>query len=410
MIKIFILNFFIISTLTYLGYLLLETRISNNKFSIFIFLITYICLCTVNYNDNSYNSEIQIFILYLLYVIIQFKGKTLKKLLLIILFSIITAIFEISVGLIFNLNIGFKDISSIKTLSYPIALLFSNILVFIFIFFFRKIKKFYSEISLPMYPWLIFSLPIIIAILIIDINNYYYLLDYNSSLLIIIIGLFISNFILIIIFINTVKNINIKNELESEKYRHQYSQTKYALLDQQYKNNFDLLHNLMNKCYRLNESLKIENYQKAKFQAEELIEITFKQFNTIYTNSVVINTLISNRIDVIKKYNLIINSTIEYNDYTFMDFCDQIDLFSNLLDYSMQEAINSIEYRNIVIKSEKTNNQIIICFQFANNNNKTRESDLISSINHLTNKYGAAISTYSLNEKIHSIIIIFLNN
>lgn len=407
MINLYLSNFFVISALTYLGYLILEFRVTNQKQTIFLFIITFFLMCIINYNGVSNFSAFLMLTLFLLYVFIQFKGNTFNKFLLIISFFIITAISEITVGLILNQNIGFDGDTNINSLSYTFALILSNILILVLIFLFKKIKDIFLQTSLPIYAWLIFILPLTTVILIININNYYDLLEHKSSLLIILFGLFLSNFVFIIVFVNSVRNLNLKNELNLEKYKQHYSQTKYDLLDQQYKINFNLLHTLMNKCYKLEESLNNEDYKNANKQIKELTELTFKEFNTIYSNSVVINTLINNRIETIKKNNLIINSTIEYNNYNFIEFCDQIDLFSILLDYSIKETINSIKYKNIIIKSEKNKNQLIICFQFANNNDKTNEKNLITSVTNLIKKYDATISIYPLNDKISSIVIVF---
>lgn len=94
---------------------------------------------------------------------------------------------------------------------------------------------------------------------------------------------------------------------------------------------------------------------------DKLIDITFKRFNSIYTNSLALNYAVNSKLDELEKNEIHFISTIKYNDFSFLTLELQTEIFSKLLDYGiiLNQSVPKKE-RNIIIKSQKIGQQIII--------------------------------------------------
>lgn len=398
-------NFFILIFITLLGKAFLSFRYQDNKKTILIYAISLLLMSFLNYNGLSNNIAFLVFILLISYVVIQFEGKLLKKLILVISFYILLAISEITTLFILNLLVDLNENTNIQSIKYFSSLIISNSLNFIFVLFYIKIFKFIKANDLPKYTWLILILPLTTITLILNIPNYYLVIQNNISLLFILFGLFIANIISILIFMKAIQSMKYKNELTLTKYREKYSQTKYNLLDNQYKNSFQLLHEILNKCQHLSISLNENKYDKVKEELTNLTELVFKDFNNVYTNSIVLNTLIHEKLSKIKDHNIQISSTIEFNDFNFIDFCDQIDLFGNILDYAIQSVLQSNFDKNIIIKSKLISNQLFLVFQFCTKERKEKDIKLL--IEPILIKYNADFSISSIANQRMSILLHF---
>ena len=56
--------------------------------------------------------------------------------------------------------------------------------------------------------------------------------------------------------------------------------------------NFNFLHDLLHTCNVLNTQLNNDNYLEAKETLEHLTNKTYKEFNAIYSNSIILNYVI----------------------------------------------------------------------------------------------------------------------
>lgn len=310
MINMFISNLFALFILTYVGNSTLNKRFENKYINITLFFLFYTTMCLVNFNKVTNISAIIMLFLFILHIVLTYKDKIFKKIFIIVSVYFIFAVAELLTFLIVNLFMDVNENTLINSFEYSIALIFSNLLVLLLTYLFFKFIKIFKTFSLPKYTWFIFCLPLSTIILIVSLPNYYNIL-HNVNLILVLTGLVISNFVFMIVFVNSLKSIKLKKELELEKYKQLYSQTKYDLLDNQYKSHFNLLHNLMNECYLMKDYFKNNDYEKAKNEFYKVIDIAFTEFNQLYSNSIIFNTLIANRLDIIKENNLSIKSTIQ---------------------------------------------------------------------------------------------------
>lgn len=400
-------DLFVLIILTYFANQFLKFRFPSRYLSLLIFTISYFILLFININGISNNNAKLTLLLFIIYIFIQFKGVFFNKLLVVIHSFVIFSISEICILLIFNMY-GFLNELPIKdSFEYILALISSGLFVILLTKVYLSGVIFFNTTTLPKYSWLIFVLPLSTIILILNISDYSNIIENHTSLALILIGLFLSNIIFILVFINSIKKINLENELKLEKYKQKYSQTKYDLLDQQYRSNFKLIHDIMHKCNSLNNSIESKNLECIKKELNEITTLAFTEFNAVYSNSVIINTLISNRLEILQKNKITIKSTIEYNNFEFMDFCDQIDLFSILIDYAIDNTIKSNEYKTILIKSNIISKQLLISFQFPVTNSKDINQEIKNKIQTFLDKYNGQFSVSKHLDNLISIVIVF---
>lgn len=403
--NLLISNLFVLFILTYAGNSTLNKRFESKYINITLFFIFYTMMCLNNFEKVNNISAFIVLLLFISYILLVYKDKIFKKLFIIIYIYFIFAVAELFTILIMNVFLDLNETTLMNSLEYSIALICSNLLVLLLTHLFFKVINIFKSFSLPKYTWLIFCLPLSTIILIVSLPNYYDIL-HNINLVLVLAGLFISNFVCIFIFINSIKSVKLEKELELEKYKQLYSQTKYDLLDNQYKSHFNLLHNLMNECYLMKDYFKNNDYEKAKNEFYKVIDIAFTEFNQLYSNSIIFNTLIANRLDIIKENNLSIKSTIQYNNFNFIDYCDQVDLFSNLLDFTIEESKNSVNPKNILIKSDLIADQVLIQFIFYRSCSEVDDSNFTSCYN-ILEKYNAILSINNDIDNKTSILLTF---
>ena len=258
----------------------------------------------------------------------------------------------------------------------------------------------------PKYAWLIFILPIITIVLLIDVDDYFKLFNSHINIFVNIIGLALSNLILFIIFLLVINSSNIKLELKIEKQKKEFVKSKAKLLSQHYDYNFQFLHDLLHTCNELDMLLNNSKTKEAMNLLNQLTETTYKEFNAIYSNSFILNYVINNNLNQIIENKIDIKTVIEYNLFDIFDFDTQLSLFEYLINLSITSCIQVTNSdRIIIIKSVKTANKIILKILYSCLS--INESNIKKNINEiLLNKY-SSLSIKELNNSYASILISF---
>lgn len=409
MLSIVIADFIVVLILTYLGNSYFYFKF-NKTCSFVIGTLTYFLICAVNYNGVTISKSRILLVICLIYIFIQFEGKWVKKIFVSLSFFIIITISELIVGIFMNYFYILDETTQRTTLIYIMSLFLSIILTYVFCKILARSNHYLSIKSLPKYAWIMFILPIIVIVLILSVDNYYYLMRKQQVVLIIIIFLALSNFVSVFVFFLFFHSISIKEELESIRHKHELMNERYLLLNKQYDNNFNFLHNLLHKCVSIDRLIKNGDYSGVDTEVENLITTTFKKFNTIYSNSYLLNTIINSKLSIIEDNQIIIKSVMEYNDFSFMNFYQRNELFSILLDIAIDECTKvDIDKRNIIIKSFQYRNQIVIHEMFFCYDSYKKESTIIK-VERILEDLDFHISI-KINENHQvSIIIYFMNN
>lgn len=365
--NIIIVNFISLLLISYIGHSFLKYKFNNLYKNFFIFFCFFLLISIINFNGASPTKAIFILCINIIYVFLIFKGEKINKLLVVIPFYTIQLLSEILVGFllkyVFNINIT----SNPNSKEYYLALFLSTTILSLFSFIYIKLSKYIRINSLPKYTWLIFILPITTILFLVGFDDYFELLETNPNLLFFIILLILSNFIVIIIFFLSVNNTNIKKELEIMQYKESSMNMKYNLLSQHYTNNFNLLHDLLHRCNEINIHLDNKDMDSVNREIHILSDVVFKQFNMIYSNSIVVNYIINNHLNIIIENKINFKSVMLCNDFENISFEEQFEIFNYLIDLGIKTCIEvDTEKRIIILKSMKKHSYTIIQFIYPN--------------------------------------------
>lgn len=136
---------------------------------------------------------------------------------MIIPFFLIQIITELLVGFILGhipiIELTRNVLSFGYVFGIVISIIISILFTFVYVYLLNNIKFHYF----PKYAWLIFILPIITIVLLIDVDDYFKLFNSHINIFVNIIGLALSNLTLFIIFLFAINSTNIKLELQIEK-------------------------------------------------------------------------------------------------------------------------------------------------------------------------------------------------
>ena len=214
--------------------------------------------------------------------------------------------------------------------------------------------------DLPKSTWFIFILPILTIILLVNVADYYVLIKTEPKSFVYIVMLMLLNVIIVIIFLFAFIFSYMKNRLKTALYKEELLNSKFDLLTQHYHYNFHFLHDLLHTCNRINLLLDHDEYIQVKNEMKKLTEQTFKEFNTIYTNSVTLNYIININLNRIKENQINMKTVFEYN-CEFLNFETQLNLFDFLINLSIDCCTKSdITPRTVIFKSKIRSNYFIL--------------------------------------------------
>lgn len=409
------LAFTIAITIGYIGIVGCLNLISSNllnlkytkKATTIICSVIIVLLSCIKITGLSTFKTLIVLLLYFSIVIFCYKGTSLQKSFVILSFSVFTFISELFSTNLIKLFIEINNNSFQESNKFFFAILLSNIILFVltklFIYFYNlfKIK------NLPKTTWVILILPITTLVLILNIQEYFYISRSNSIMIFTIIGLTISNFAIAYYFYKAISSVYYKNQLEIIKIEENHLKKKYELLENHYNHNFKFSHDIFKKNILLKKYLDDKNYSSLKKEIIELIEISFKQFNSIYSNYTVVNSLLNENIDILNQNGIIFQTTIKHNNFSFLKNFDEYQLFDYLIKLGINCALHSKDEKLILLKTEKKGNQIIIKMNFPKSNIEEKDN-IISKIIELAKKYKSVYSLHKdFTNKYESILIIF---
>lgn len=396
-INIVLSNFISIGMLTYVCSKFLKYRFDHFYQCANIFLLPYIIICYINKTSLSNVTTVLIFITQYLYLCIQFKDSFIKKLLIFFHYHLIISFSEfITMFIMIQLD-KLSSSTPIQSMQYTYALIISNIITITLSLVYIRLYKLYAQLTISKKYWLILLLPSSTLLLIFGIQDYYLFVN-NATLFICFIGFILSNIITMGLYIKSLQSITLQNELT-------LSQSKNTLLNQHYETNSILLHTILHKCNVVNQYFKDNNIKDAEKVFQELTSITFQEFNNIYTNSTILNSVINSKLDLLNKHRIQIHSSILYNNFNFMKISEQIDFFSLLLDIAIHETIHS-NHHTILLKSTIISNRLIFNIQFVDNHSNIKNR-LDKDLKAIINLYHMKLDIHSINKKYISVLCIF---
>lgn len=362
MILIYIFDLLSFSLFNYLAYCFLTLRY-NHYVRYIIFILIYFLICLLNFKGITSTKALFVFILYTFYIFIQYSGQFLTHCFVLIPFFTFQIFAEILVGFILSNVFSLPIPLEILTFSHISGLIISFTMLFIFTISYVKIAKYIKFNSLPKYTWLIFIVPLITIILMIAEDQHLHVFKYYPRQYRTIMILYIVSYLLnILIFMMIINTNKIESNLKIEKYKSEALDQKFILMSQHYSYNFNFLHNLIHSYSYINLLFDNKDFESAKTEINALMDKTYKEFNSIYSNSIVLNYLLNMRLNDFKNSHIKCVTTIENEKINFIDFNTQFKLFDYILYISEKQiqCIENDEYKIIVIKTKTIANNLIV--------------------------------------------------
>ena len=319
--------------LAYLAHSFLSPKYNKTK-SLLIFVLFFIPLVFITI-ELKY-----LFILFLYFIVyfLLYKESFIQKALIIIPFYIIQISFEF---LIFHIQTFFNY-------EIILAALFILFFISIYIYILKNLKRLYSL----KYIKFIFIFPILTILWFGDIDCSYFLSTSTSDLFDLL-SIPVLNLLLFIITLLTTNYISLKKQKE-------LFNSKYELLQQHYDYNFKFLHDLLHTCNQLNIQFDNQNYENAKEILSQLTQTTYKEFNAIYSQSLVLNYVINSHLNTFIENNIDIKTTVE-TPLNHLDLQIQFQLFEYLLNFSIDSCLKSDQKNKmIIIKSKEQSNHLFL--------------------------------------------------
>lgn len=319
--------------LAYLAHSFLSPKYNKSK-SLLIFVLLFILLVFITI-ELKY-----LFILFLYFIayFLLYKGSFIQKALIIIPFYIIQISFEF---LIFHIQTFFNY-------EIILAALFILFFISIYIYILKNLKRLYSL----KYIKFIFIFPILTILWFGDIDCSYFLSTSTTDLFDLL-SIPVLNLLLFIITLLTTNYISLKKQKE-------LFNSKYELLQQHYDYNFKFLHDLLHTCNQLNIQFDNQNYENAKEILNQLTQTTYKEFNAIYSQSLVLNYVINSHLNTFIENNIDIKTTVE-TPLNHLDLQIQFQLFEYLLNFSIESCLKSDQKNKmIIIKSKEQANHLFL--------------------------------------------------
>lgn len=413
MMILLIVNALTLGLLIFLGYTLLGLRFESKIYYIFAFLI-FVQYFSILYIDGI--TELELFcimILYCIYVFVSFKGDALSKSLVLFPFFFIVVLIDMVTVNILSIMHELQGYPYTNTPIYLIVVLILYAIAFTLCYIYINFLKYHKISKIPHYLWIVFVLPTTTMMLLLNLDNYQHLYKSDGMTLLAILGLLISNIIILYIFLKTINAIYYKSELEKIQLKEKYMNSKFELLHNQYDLNFNFLHDVLRTTVQLHILLEEKKYDELDIELHTLTDEIFKKFNTIYTNSIIVNTILNSKLNELRDYKINIKTTIEFNNFTFMILENQIDFFIALIDIGIQSCLLEENIRNLVLKTNINGTIIIIQLMFphvesANKGEILRAS--YSQLHEIIEKYkGYTSIKENLCQKMDSMVIIFEN-
>lgn len=325
--------------LAYLAHSFLSPKYNKTK-SLLIFVLFFIPLVFITI-ELKY-----LFILFLYFIVyfLLYKESFIQKALIIIPFYIILISFEF---LIFHIQTFFNY-------EIILAALFILFFISIYIYILKNLKRLYSL----KYIKFIFIFPILTILWFGDIDCSYFLSTSTTNLFDLL-SIPVLNLLLFIITLLTTNYISLKKQKE-------LFNSKYELLQQHYDYNFKFLHDLLHICNQLNIQFDNQNYENAKEILNQLTQTTYKEFNAIYSQSLVLNYVINNHLQTLIDNNINIKTDIESNSFNNLDYQLQLQLFDYLLTLTIQSCLScQNDNKIIILKSKSETNYLLLKVVFS---------------------------------------------
>lgn len=293
----------------------------------------------------------QLLILILAFLFFIFKDTLIKQFYTFFMLYMIIIFSKLLTFYLFNGFLLVANHENVDVFSHLPAMVCYHIFNFVMGHIYMMECKNSDMEQLPSFSWFVFILPLTTVLLISNIN-YYQLMTENVFICIAVVGLLLSNFITLYIFLLVIKYFSTKDQIKTFQLQNEF-------VSQHLSAHFDYMHKLLNELHHISKTLPAQA-KTTKIQLNKLIGETYDQFNIMYTNSIALNAVINSKIDDLSRYHIQFSHQIMYLDFSYLDYEHQVQLFTCLLDQAINANKKDTKNKLILLKSKKHANQLLI--------------------------------------------------
>lgn len=296
--------------------------------------------------------------LFMFIIFIFFNGQILSKITLVLGYLMCSAIFELLTMKI--LSLFYESMVLVDNFAYLVGVLLSNLFLVLTAYLISQ-YKIASQLEIPNYSWITLILPITSIIFILSIQDYYIVTE-KAILPFVIIGLLLSNYMIIFIYQKILKEITDKNQLSAALIE---SNNKYERVNALLQQHNVFLHNIRKQSQDMIDLLKQENYQELENYIDHVYSETTTIYNMINSNSEIFDIIINDRLFLIQNNNIHLRVKLESTNFGAFSNNELYKLFSLLIDLGISECLkaNNIS-RNLIVKSKQIGKQTILTTVF----------------------------------------------
>lgn len=401
MINNFIRGLLSIAVFVYIAHMFFEFKYNHIKL-IFASIVAILGKALLPIDTNLHLNLIYSLFTFVILIFLFFKGSLFYKAVFILTYVIGSAVTEMFTMKI--LSLAFKNLVLTNSIAYWSGIIVSNLLL-ISISFLAAKYKIYEKNDIPKYSWIILILPITSILLILGIDDYYIITE-NNSLIFIIIGLFLSNYIIIFIYYKTIKAIINKNKLSKEL---EESNNRNDYLSKLLKQHTVFLHDIRKQSLDMLALLDKKEYSILNEYIKNVYSETTKIYNMISSNFEIVDILINDRLYIIKNNNINLRIKLECTDFSPLNYMNIETMFNALIDLALSECINSKkEDKTLLIKSKKIGKQCALTASFSSTM-QIESNPLYAPLISLLNRFQLEYLVNNLLEiKLVTISILFI--
>ena len=212
-------------------------------------------------------------------------------------------------------------------------------------------------------------LPISTILLIYNLKNYNSIFKNKISIFLILVLLLVSNYINIIIFLRSIKYLDLKKRYVMLEKKEIESTARYNLAISQYLNSFKFMHNAREKIFNLSNLIRNNEMQNVEKNFEDINKDILTAMNIINTNSNVLNNIIKENVKLLEKND--IKYFIDLNNINSVTKINQskliYDIFLTVMMYYEQQDSDE---KYFIIKNRVIGNKIALKLSLGKNETK----------------------------------------
>lgn len=404
--SIILSDFIILSIVTYITYNSKKLRSHKNYRNISLFLVSFIIMVCSNYNGPSHLTPVLTLVSFVLLHYGLFKFTIIESIFTSVLEILFVVTTEFASMLIMNIVFGLNTNTASSSYIYILSLVLSNSLFYLLCHGFVSYKKMIMMIEKKRkFVYMLSIIPLCTILIFLSIPDYFKFVEDNKVISLVFISISVLTLLSIYVCIRLIYTMESQDKIKSEK---DHIELEFEMYSKYYYSNFNLLHDLLHSYTEMKQLLDHKEYTELEQKLEDLSYQTLNEYNSTYSESLLLNTLISNRIEILKRNKILIKTKLLYSDFSDMNMIDGTKFLNQLLDTAISSC-KEFETSIIYINLKAINEQLFFQVYFPCKRDITEEIEGNDVLNEIIEKYDIT-ATYMFKREEHMLFLTFLMN